>query len=71
MGLELSQLWEQKFKHSFQNTPNPFCDCSSEAETTAHYLLHCPTYQSARLFLIRLFNYSNNKEDYLITRILL
>ena len=38
--LGLSHLREHKFKHSFQNTLNPFCDCGCEIETTAHFPLH-------------------------------
>ena len=40
--LGLSHLREHKFKHSFQDTLNPFCDSGCEIETTAHLPLHCP-----------------------------
>ena len=39
--LGLSHLREHKFKHSFQDTLNLFCDCGCEIETTAHFPLHC------------------------------
>ena len=31
---------KHKFKHSFQDNLNPFCDCGYEIETTAHFPLH-------------------------------
>ena len=37
----LSHLSEHKFKHSFQDTLNPICNCG---KTSSHYLLHCPDY---------------------------
>ena len=40
--LGLSHLREHKFKHSFQDSLNPFCSCGKgEVETSSHYLLHC------------------------------
>ena len=36
---------------------NPICACGLEIETTTHFLLHCPLFQSARQFLL-----INNKE---------
>ena len=39
--LGLSHLGEKKFKHSFQDTLNPFCDCVCEIEITAHFPDHC------------------------------
>ena len=38
----LSHLCEHKFKHSFQDTLNPICNCGEDIETKSHYLLHCP-----------------------------
>ena len=40
----LNHLWEHKFKHSFKDTVNPFCDCVCEIETKAHFHLHCPQF---------------------------
>ena len=40
LRLGLSHLREHKFKHSFQDTLNPFCDCGCEIETTALTLLY-------------------------------
>ena len=42
LRLGLSHLRELKFKHSFQDTLNPFCSCGKEVETTFHFLLSCP-----------------------------
>ena len=44
----LSYLGEHKFKHSFQDTLNPICNCGKDIETTSHYLLHCPDYLHER-----------------------
>ena len=37
LRLGFSYLREHKFKHNFQNTLNPLCSCSIEAESTSHY----------------------------------
>ena len=50
--LGLSHLREHKFKHSFQDCLNPFCFCGNEIETSAHYLLHCPSYTNERMTLL-------------------
>ena len=47
LRLGLSHLREHKFKHSFQDSLNPFCSCGKgEVETTSHYLLHCSNYSN-------------------------
>ena len=48
----LSHLREHKFKHSFQDTLNPICNCGEDIETTSHYLLHCPDYLHERKTLL-------------------
>ena len=50
--LGLSHLREHKFKHSFQDTLNPFCSCRKEVETTFHCLILCPNYSDERLTLL-------------------
>ena len=40
LRLGLSHLQEHKFKHSFQDTMNPFCNCGCEIETIAHFPHH-------------------------------
>ena len=53
LRLGLSHLREHKFKHSFQDTLNPFCNCGNEVETSSHYLLHCPNFSNERLTLLK------------------
>ena len=44
LRLGLSHLREHKFKHSFQDSLNPFYSCGNgEVETSSHYLLYCLT----------------------------
>ena len=51
--LGLSHLREQKFKHSFQDSLNPFCSSGKgEVETSPHYLLHCSSYSEERVALL-------------------
>ena len=50
LRLDLSHLRFHKFKHNFQDTLNPICNCST-VETTVHYLLHCPNFSNERLTL--------------------
>ena len=52
LRLGLNHLREHKFKHSFQDSLNPFCSCSLDIESTGHYLLHCPTYITERRTLL-------------------
>ena len=46
LRLGLSHLREHKFKHSFQDSPNPTCS-SSDIEMSVHFL-HCPNYSNER-----------------------
>ena len=52
LRLGLSHLRKHKFKHSFQDTFNPLCNCGKEVETTFHFLLSCPNYSDERLTLL-------------------
>ena len=52
LRLGLSNLREHKFKHSFQDSLNPFCSCDLDIESTAHFLLHCPMYIAERQALL-------------------
>ena len=75
MRVGLSHLREHKFKHSFQDTLNPICNCGEDIETTSHYLLHCPGYLHERKTLLNtiscivpnIFNFNNDQ----LTKILL
>ena len=40
----LSHLCEHEFKHSFQDTLSPICNCSFDVEWTSHYILHSSMY---------------------------
>ena len=48
----LSHLRERKFRHNFQGSLDPFCNCGRHIETTTHLFLHCS-------------NYSNKKKNFL------
>ena len=53
LRLSLSHLREHKFKHSFQDSFNPFCSCGKgEVETSSHYLLHCSNYSEEQLAVL-------------------
>ena len=66
----LSHVKEIKFKHSFQDSLNPFYSCrKSEVETSSHYLLHCSNYseeQFALLNTIKNIDMSNKKTQNLL-----
>ena len=42
LRLGLSHLREHKFKHSFQDTINPLCNCGQDIESATHFFLHYP-----------------------------
>ena len=44
----LIHLREHKFKHSFQDTINPLCNCVQDIESAAHFFLHCPFFFNER-----------------------
>ena len=44
----LSSLKAHKFRHKFGDTPNPTCSCGTAAESTQHFLLHCPIFATHR-----------------------
>ena len=43
-----SHLKEHKFRHNFQDSIDPMCNCGSGIETTVHFLLHCPNFITQR-----------------------
>ena len=44
-----SHLREHKFRHNFNDTEDPVCNCRTNCiETTEHYLLHCPNFSLYR-----------------------
>ena len=47
--LGLSHLREHEFKHNFQDTLNPICNCGNDVDWTCYsFFLHCPLYSSER-----------------------
>ena len=48
LRLGLSHLREHKFRHNFEDTLNPLCSCSIEAETTLHFFLRCQFFNDIR-----------------------
>ena len=48
LRLGLSHLRKHKFKHSFQDTLNPLCNCDQDIEPTTHFFLHCPFFFNER-----------------------
>ena len=44
----LSYLREHKFRHNFQDSLDPFCNCGRHIETTIHFFLHCSNYSNQR-----------------------
>ena len=69
--LGLSHLREHKFKHSFQDTLNPICNCGNDVE----FFLHCPLYSNERRTLLNsLVNIDHtllDNTDFLLTQILM
>ncbi len=47
LRLGLSHLKPHLFTYNL--VPSPMCGCGLEAETTAHYILRCPTFGVARI----------------------
>ena len=41
LRIGLSHLHEHKFKHCFQDTLNPLCECDKDIESTMHFFPHC------------------------------
>ena len=75
LSVELSHLCERKFRHNFQDSLEPFCNCGWHLETTAHFFLHCSNYSHQRKTLfekIRDIKRSLlNQNDSIIVEILL
>ena len=50
--LGLSHLREHKFKHSFQDSIDPICNCGNDVESAIYFFLHCPLYSNERCILL-------------------
>ena len=44
LRLDLSSLHEHNFRHCFQDTLNPLCECAKDIESTMHFFLHCTNF---------------------------
>ena len=49
----LSYLRENKFRHNFQDTINPFCYGSLEIESTSHFFLRCQNFTTPTIYLMK------------------
>ena len=61
LRLGLSHLRDHKFRHCFQDTLNPLCDCGNDTETTTHFFLHYPSFHTPRKTLLN--NIRTNNEQ--------
>ena len=61
LTLGLSHLREHKFKHSFQDTLNPLCNCGQDIESTTHFFLHCHFFVNERRTLLSTIRSLNSK----------
>ena len=52
LRLGLRHLREHKFRHNFEETLNPLCSYSIEAETTLHFFLRCQFFNDIRGILV-------------------
>ena len=63
------------FKHSFQDTLNPFCLCGLDLKTNMHFFLYCPLFTNQRRTLLSMVNDIDssltNTNDSILTHILL
>ena len=48
LRLDQSHLLEHKLKSGFQDSLNPFCNCSVDIESMVKYFLHCPMHITER-----------------------
>ena len=61
LRLGLSPLHEHKFRHCFQDTLNPLCECAKDIESTMHFFLHCTNFLIPRQTLFhKIRNIDNN-----------
>ena len=53
LRLGLSHLHEHKFKHCFQDTLNPICECDKDIGSTMHFFPHCTDLLIPRKILLQ------------------
>ena len=56
MRVGLSPLKSHKKHHNFQDTPVDICNCKRNAETSEHFIFHCPFYTDQRRVLFQTLN---------------
>ena len=61
LRLGLSHLCDHKFRHCFQDTLNPLCDCGNDTEITTHFFLHWPSFHIFRQTLLNNIRNINEK----------
>ena len=75
LTLGLSHLRKHRFKHSFQDTVHPLCNCGKDIESTTHFFLHCPFFFNERRTLLSIIRSLDSKlldfTDYDVTKTLL
>ena len=50
--LGLSHILDHKFRHCFQDTLNPLCDCGNDTEAITHFFLHSTSFHTPRQILL-------------------
>ena len=61
LRLGLSPLHEHKFRHCFQDTLNPLCECAKDIESTMHFFLHCTNFLiPTQILFQKIRNIDNN-----------
>ena len=69
LRLGLSHLRKHKFKHNFQESLDPLCNCGHDIESTTHFFLHCPLFTNEELSSIEC--YLLNNTNFVISQTLL
>ena len=59
----LIHLREHKFKHSFQDTINPLCNCGQDIESATHFFLYYPFFINERCTLSTIRSLDNKLLD--------
>ena len=65
LHLGLIPLHEHKFRHCFQDTLNPLCECAKDIESTMPFFLHCTNFLIPRQTLFQNNNISSQSETQL------
>ena len=75
LRLGLNHLREHKFKHSFQDTINPLCNCGQDIESSTNFFLYYPFFINERRTLLSIICSLDSKlldyTDYDLTQSLL